>query len=255
MEDLGLDPPSGLYSGDGVVVHWQDANTGNGATSGPWDDRVVVRNTTTGQTLSTVSLEYDTATLGAVVPGGAAGQQYAFTLPAGKPSLGTIQFTVTTDVLNQIFEYNSAGTAESNNTATISAVSALMPAADLQVANLGLSPATGLQSGNDVVLSWDDVNKWQRRHRWPVGQLGHGHEPDDRCHDLRRAPSPTTPRAPASGPSARAIPSPGTMTSRSRKATRAPAPLRFTVVVDSTRSIADYTTTGAVDPRVPPPSA
>ena len=103
VESLGV-VPSSLYSGEAVVLQWQDANTGNAATPGTWDDRVVVQNTTTGQTLATVSIEYDSATLGAIAPGGSAARQYAFSLPTGPSSLGTIQFSVTTDALNQIFE-------------------------------------------------------------------------------------------------------------------------------------------------------
>src|SRR5262249_31951065 len=40
---------SGLQSGGLVLVAWNDANTGNGATAGSWVDRITVRNTTTGK--------------------------------------------------------------------------------------------------------------------------------------------------------------------------------------------------------------
>jgi len=206
-----------------------------------------VQNTTTGQTLSTVTLDYDAATRGAVAPGGAADQQYAFNLPDGMSSVGTIQFTVTTDVLNQIFEYNSAGTAESNNTAMISAVSGLAPAADLQVANLSLTPTTGLQSGSDVVLSWDDVNK---------GDAATGGSWVDSVSVTNQntgatifaATVPYDASATGNGPLG-----PGDSVAQ-QDAFQIPegnagaGPLQFTVVVDSTRSIADYTSTGAVDP-------
>src|SRR5262249_43917002 len=36
--------------------------------------------------------------------------------------------------------------------------STLAPYPDLQVANLAVTPTTGLQSGNTVAFAWDDVN-------------------------------------------------------------------------------------------------
>ncbi len=158
VQNLGMSPAS-IYSGASLVLHWQDANTGNGTVSSSWDDRVIVTNTTTGQTLLTSTLVYDVTKLGALAGGGAGNQQVSITLPAGSSSVGTLQFSVTTDVLNQVFEYNSGGTAETNNTLAISAVSGLAPAADLEVSGMAATPSSGLQSGGSVVLSWNDANQ------------------------------------------------------------------------------------------------
>ena len=125
--DLGVDPPSGLHSSANLILHWSDANQGTGATSGSWDDRVVITNTSTGKTLSTVTLLYDATKLGNLAAGSSAAQQYAFTLPSGADGVGTIEFTVTTDVLGQIFEYNGSGTGETNNTAVFTVASGLRP--------------------------------------------------------------------------------------------------------------------------------
>ncbi len=247
VENLSV-VPSALYSGANVVLHWHDANTGNGATPGSWDDRVVVENTTTGQTLATTTLDYDAAAQGAVAPGGAASQQFAFTLPVGMSSFGTIQFTVTTDVLNQIFEYNSAGTAQSNNTSSISAVSGLAPAADLQVANLSLAPSTGLQSGSNVVLSWDDLN---------AGDAATDGSWADSVTVTNQTTGATvfTGTVPYDGSSGGNGPLGEGDSFAQQDAFQIPqgnagaGPLEFTVVVDSARSIADYTGTGAVDPK------
>src|SRR5207244_6268226 len=79
-------------------------------------------------------------------------------LPAAPRGVGPIAFTVTTDNYNQVFEYNADGTAESNNTASVTVTSALGPAPDLQVSGLSVEPATGLQSGSRLVVHWNDAN-------------------------------------------------------------------------------------------------
>ena len=49
--------------------------------------------------------------------GRAKARQYLFTLPDGAAGVGQISFTVKTDANNNVFEYNQAGDAETNNTA------------------------------------------------------------------------------------------------------------------------------------------
>ncbi len=246
VENVQLQPSS-LYSGVSGVLQWQDVNTGNGMTSGSWDDRVIVLNTTTGKTLATYTLVYDSTRQGALAAGAAAQQQYAFMIPTGSAGLGTIQFMVTTNVLGGFYEYNSSGTAQANNTTSISAASGLAPAADLQVANLGLAPASGLQSGSHVVLSWDDANAGNAATTgsWvdsvtvtnkttgatifsdtvPYNSAGTGNGPVAAGHSVPQQDAFTIPDGDAGA---------GT--------------LAITVVVDSARSIPDYTGAGGVDP-------
>jgi hypothetical protein len=145
-------PATGLQSGNTITLQWNDTNTGGASTgSANWVDAVVATNLTTGSTL-----------FSAVVPGGnslGAGQsraeQDAFPLPDGSAGVGQIQFTVTANATNTVFENNAVGTA------TLTESSALAPYPDLQVANLTLTPAdaaSGLQSGAAVSVSWDDQN-------------------------------------------------------------------------------------------------
>ena len=54
---------------------------------------------------------------------------------------------------HQLFENNTAGTGESNNTTQIS----ILSAPDLQVANLATTP-TSTQAGGSVTVTWDDTN-------------------------------------------------------------------------------------------------
>ena len=92
--------------------------------------------------------------------------------------MGQIQFTVTTDLDNQVFEANAAGDAESNNTTTITRVSTLGPTADLQVANLHIDPVPGLQSGAMATVVWDDANTGPRADSRLVDRFDRGYQFD-----------------------------------------------------------------------------
>ena len=158
VRDLTVSPTS-PQSGNTVTLTWNDVNTGNAATSGNWIDRVTVVNTTTGVTLVNANLTYDASQAGNgnIPVGESRTRSYSFQLPDGIPGVGDIQFTVTADVGNDLFEYNSAETAETNNTGTKTVTSTIGPYPDLQVRDLAVSPAV-LQSGNLVTLTWNDTN-------------------------------------------------------------------------------------------------
>ncbi len=149
--------PGNPVSGSTVTLSWNDTNTGDGATDTGWVDSVSVVNTSTGQTLATGTVPYDAASLGALQPGGSAAQQFAFTLPDGDPGVGNLAITVTTNATNSLIEGNSTGTAQTNNTATASAVSALADYPDLTVPQVSISPANP-QSGDEVTVTWSDAN-------------------------------------------------------------------------------------------------
>lgn len=159
---LDTTPASGLHSGSNLTIHWNDTNTGKAATptGANWSDRVVVRNLTTGQTLLNTTVVYDAVGRGPIAVNGSQAQQLAFTLPAGNAGAGMIEITVTVNTFNDVFEFNNAGTADSNNAATVSKTSVLVvPSPDLQVVNLAATFAAARQSGAGVVVSWDDANR------------------------------------------------------------------------------------------------
>jgi hypothetical protein len=151
---LSVDAATGLHSGAGLVVHWNDSNTGNGATNGPWVDRVVITNLTTNTVLVSATLAYDALARGPIAAGGLQAQQYAFTLPDGPAGVGQIQFEVTTNVTHALFEYNPSGNAYSNNTARITQASTLTAYPDLAVTAI---TATALP-GRQVQLAWTVAN-------------------------------------------------------------------------------------------------
>ncbi len=68
--------------------------------------------------------------------------------------------TITTNFNNQIYEYNSSGTASSNNTASTDVTSTLADYADLVVApsSLTVTPSSP-QSGESVTVTWMDENQ------------------------------------------------------------------------------------------------
>ena len=149
--------PANPISGSTLNVSWNDANTGNGATSSSWTDAISIVNTVTNQTLVSATIPYDIATRGALQPGESAAQQYSFTLPDGDPGVGNLAITVTTDSANTVVEGNPAGTGETNNTASIAATSTRANYPDLSVSQVAISPASP-QSGNQVTVTWTDAN-------------------------------------------------------------------------------------------------
>jgi hypothetical protein len=149
--------------GGNVTIVWSDDTTGNRATAGSWNARVVVQNTSTGQTLADTAVYYDPSELGSLTAVGSAGRTYTFTLPDGDPGAGLLQVTVTADSYIGVLEYvpntvpGGHTVAEANNASALSVTSTLAPYADLQVTGLAVSPA-GLQSGCAATVQWSDAN-------------------------------------------------------------------------------------------------
>ena len=151
VTDVTLTPANGFLPGTAVYVAWKTRNLGNGIASGTWDETVLIRNLTTGQTLFTLHLPPN-----AVFPI-AAGEFIDHSLgviwPVGSSGLGRIAFTVTTDAAGQIFENNAAGTAETNNATQV----VVLSAPDLTVTALAVDNLTP-QSGAQITVTWTDVN-------------------------------------------------------------------------------------------------
>ncbi len=144
-------------SGQEITIVWQNANTGDAATSGNWTDRVTIVNTTTGQPLTTADVPYNGATDGNIQAGGLSAQRsFTYRLPDGPAGVGALSVTVTADAANNLFEFNGAGTAELNNSATITKQSVLAPYPALSVSSVTV-PASGV-FGNSLAVSWTVVN-------------------------------------------------------------------------------------------------
>ena len=125
--------PAAITSGSTIQVSWDDANTGNAPVDAAFVDSLTIVNTTTGATLLSTTVSYDPTQAGTapIAAGGSQQQTYSLTLPQGNPGAGNLTVTVTTDAEHQIFEYNSSGTGETNNTSSVTVTSALASYPDL----------------------------------------------------------------------------------------------------------------------------
>ena len=157
VTNLRVEPDTQLMSGLGVTLRWEDSNLGNRSTAASWRDRIVVRNATSGETLLDTTLPYDASSGGNLGPGEFTERSLPFTLPHRQRGVGSIQFSVTCDDLNQIVESNPADTAESNNTSTVTRDSILAPYPDLVVTDIQM-PTLG-DGGQAVQIQWNDHNQ------------------------------------------------------------------------------------------------
>src|SRR5262249_28858950 len=126
VANLAVTPVSPL-SGTNITITWNDANSGDRATEGSWNDRIVITNSTTSTTLLDTTILYDANAAGDIAPGNAHSQQYVFRLPDGDPGVGNLQFTVTANSSHALLEYNSAATATTNNSAATPITASIAP--------------------------------------------------------------------------------------------------------------------------------
>ncbi|HEY9510213.1 MAG TPA: CARDB domain-containing protein, partial [Verrucomicrobiae bacterium] len=145
-----------LQSGSVVGLQWQDTNSGNASITASFQDRITVSNIDTAQTLLNSSVTYDVNASGPLAAGQSADRHFSFTLPNGIAGAGHLHITITSDFANNIFEYNAAGIAESNNTNSLTAISALAAYPDLAVTNI-IAPANA-SAGQTIPLAWTDLN-------------------------------------------------------------------------------------------------
>ncbi len=138
---------SSPQTGSTITVTWTDANVGTAPVAGSWFDRVRIVNQTTGTVLADQQVQ------------GSANGSFAFHIPDGNAGVGVLRIQVTVDTTNVVTEVNAAGTAESNNTATLDVTSTLAAYPDLQVTDLSVSPAGGWAPGTTVTIGWTTRNQ------------------------------------------------------------------------------------------------
>jgi hypothetical protein len=156
VANLNVTPPS-LASGTTMLIQWNDTNSGAGAARRSWYDRVLIQNTTHGQTLHDTVVHYDVNAIGVLANGQSTGRQHSFRLPDGTNGAGDIRVMIHTDYHNNLFEHNAAGLGESNNVAVITRTSTLGTYADLIVSNI-VVPVTGLP-GQQIDVMWTIHNE------------------------------------------------------------------------------------------------
>ncbi|WP_295529412.1 CARDB domain-containing protein, partial [uncultured Pseudacidovorax sp.] len=163
VQDLAV-APAAPGSGDTVTVRWTERNGGAAATAGSWNDRLIVRNLDTGETLVNTAVTYDPTLPGnaPLAAGGSLARQSSFTLPSGVRGAGRIQVQVIADSAvngaETFREYNAAGDyAEGNNGATLQFTAQLRNYADLRVESW-TAPDSG-RGGNTISVSWTVANR------------------------------------------------------------------------------------------------
>ncbi len=144
VEDLTV---SGPDAGGVYTVSWTTANPGTGAVNRAFKERVSLRNVTTGVNLPETVLDV-TDSLGV---NGTLNHSVTYTITTA----GTYQVVVTTDSLDQIYEFNAGGHAsaeQNNSTQTTFDVNV-----DLRVSDSTVSPAT-VPIGQNLTLGWTTGN-------------------------------------------------------------------------------------------------
>ncbi len=121
VASVNVTPASGVKAGDAPTVAWTIQNQGRAATSSSFVDRLIARNTVSGEILVNSTLPYteSDAGNGPILPGATRSRQLTVNLPRTTNSVGTLEIAVTTDVLNNVLEQNSDGPAEGNNSTAI----------------------------------------------------------------------------------------------------------------------------------------
>src|SRR5262249_9229882 len=132
VTNLHVAPATGAQSGTALTITWEDSNTGDGAVTTSFFDLETIHNDTLNQNLRIHATPYAAAATGAIPAGGSKARQYSFPLPDGDAGAGHISVTVKTDTSNNVVEYNTAGDAETNNTAAVAIDSTVAAYPDLQ---------------------------------------------------------------------------------------------------------------------------
>jgi hypothetical protein len=147
---------SSVGAGGAVELAWDESNDGNAASLSGWNNRVVVRNITTGEVL----LDSIVATAAALAPGQSRAKTFSFGLPHGTRGAGQIEISVTADRnangTGSVLEVKPGINAEANNGANITVTSAAVAYPDLRTTNL-LAPPTW-RGGTEAEIGWTVTN-------------------------------------------------------------------------------------------------
>ena len=154
IANVTTEPATGYRGGEPVTVSWQTVNDGDEPVTTSFIEQVRVRNQSrAGLTIAIATTPYDVTTLGPIEAGGVRDRTLTFLWPEGLDGTGAFAFEVTTDLDAVVIEDNDQATGESNNTTTLSVVSA----PDLVAENLRIEPASP-SAGDTVTFSWTTRN-------------------------------------------------------------------------------------------------
>ncbi len=122
--------PSTWAPGSPIELRWTPTNAGARIASGPWNERLIVSNASRRVVILDTTLPHPTS----LAPAATTTRSHSFTLPSGANGYGSFVVFLTIDSGNAIAEFNADDSAESNNTTTLTAATAL----DLAVSEVTL---------------------------------------------------------------------------------------------------------------------
>ncbi|MGB3802622.1 MAG: LamG-like jellyroll fold domain-containing protein, partial [Sphingopyxis granuli] len=133
IRDMAIDATA-PQAGDSITLSWTEANIGNAATLAGWNNRVLVQNITTGETLLDTAVASDML----LAAGAERARSFTFKLPDGARSVGSIRVTLYADQNaggggNAVREVADGRNAEGNNSAQLTTPVAARVYADLRV--------------------------------------------------------------------------------------------------------------------------
>ncbi|MFA7603825.1 MAG: CARDB domain-containing protein, partial [Novosphingobium sp.] len=156
VRNLAITTPNAA-AGDTVSLTWDEVNIGNANTLAGWNNRIIVYNVTTGETLLDTSLTSDTL----LAAGAQRARSFSFALPHGQRSVGTIRVSVIADqgaggVPGTVREAANGHNAESNNRQDANIPVAARDYPDLRVSDV-TAPATAV-GGGTITVNWRVTN-------------------------------------------------------------------------------------------------
>ncbi len=145
--------PASPQSGQEITVRWEDRNDGVAPAAVNWSDRIQILSAGSGTVLIETTLPFSPGTLGPLTNGTTRTRQQIVRLPNGLSGAGALRAVVTADFGGAVFEDNAAGTAESNNVASLDFTSTLAAYPDLAVHSYQVTPAS-FESGRQLTATW-----------------------------------------------------------------------------------------------------
>lgn len=122
LQPIGLTSASATWApGTPIELRWSTTNSGTRIANGPWNERLVISNVTRRVVLLDATIVHPAS----LDPGAATARSHTFTLPSGANGYGSFAVYLTIDSGNSLAEFNADDTAESNNTTTFLAATAL----------------------------------------------------------------------------------------------------------------------------------
>ncbi|WEI17182.1 CARDB domain-containing protein [Acinetobacter proteolyticus] len=155
---------SKIQAGDLVTAVWQDVNQGSVATPTNYQDRLTVRTKNPDGSAGKVILNFAVAFNGQdalpILAGEIRNRSFSFTMPEGVDGIGQFIIEVTADsnIAGQgiVYEVNSVGNAEANNSLAATFSSTAQTYADLSVSQV-IVP-TNVGAGNTAKIQWTVTN-------------------------------------------------------------------------------------------------